>query len=259
MIRAAGSCFRRCFAASAGSRTSPCSSARAALSRLWNPGSRSSSAARSCADRDLLSPAAGGKGMNAPPPPPPTPFPVLLDDVVDALAPAPGETHVDGTFGAGGYTKALLAKGVARVFAFDRDPEAIQYGETLAASSGGRLTLVPERFSRMRQALADHDVDQRRRRHARYRRLLDAARPGRARLLLPGRRPARHAHGQGGAERRRLPQPCRRGRDRRRALPLWRGAQVAAGRPGDRRGAADRADRPARRRRPQGARPPSRA
>lgn len=87
-------------------------------------------------------------------------IPVLLDEVVAALAPAPGETHVDGTFGAGGYTRAILSKGAAHVFAFDRDPEAIQYGETLAASSGGRLTLVPERFSRMRQALADRGVDQ---------------------------------------------------------------------------------------------------
>jgi 16S rRNA (cytosine1402-N4)-methyltransferase len=86
-------------------------------------------------------------------------IPVLLEEVVDALAIAPGETHVDGTFGAGGYTKAILDKGAARVFAFDRDPEAIQYGEALAAS-GERLTLVPERFSRMRQALRARDVDQ---------------------------------------------------------------------------------------------------
>lgn len=87
-------------------------------------------------------------------------LPVLLEEVVDALAPVPGETHVDGTFGAGGYTKAILSKGVARVFAFDRDPDAIQCGEALAASSGGRLTLVPERFSRMRQALAARGVEQ---------------------------------------------------------------------------------------------------
>jgi 16S rRNA (cytosine1402-N4)-methyltransferase len=87
-------------------------------------------------------------------------IPVLLDEVVAQLDAGPGETHVDGTFGAGGYTKAILSKGVARVLAFDRDPEAIQYGETLAASSGGRLTLVPERFSRMRQALAARGVDQ---------------------------------------------------------------------------------------------------
>jgi 16S rRNA (cytosine1402-N4)-methyltransferase len=86
-------------------------------------------------------------------------IPVLLDEAVHALAPAPGETHVDGTFGAGGYTKAILDKGAARVFAFDRDPEAIQYGEALAAACGGRLTLVPECFSRMRQALAARGVE----------------------------------------------------------------------------------------------------
>jgi 16S rRNA (cytosine1402-N4)-methyltransferase len=89
----------------------------------------------------------------------PSHIPVLLDEVVDALAPAPGETHVDGTFGGGGYSRAILDKGAARVFAFDRDPEAIQYGEGLAATCGGRLTLVPERFSRMRQALAARGVD----------------------------------------------------------------------------------------------------
>ncbi|HEX8622624.1 MAG TPA: 16S rRNA (cytosine(1402)-N(4))-methyltransferase RsmH [Allosphingosinicella sp.] len=86
--------------------------------------------------------------------------PVLLDEVIAGLAIAPGETHVDGTFGAGGYTRAILEKGAARVYAFDRDPDAITEGEALAASSGGRLTLVPERFSRMRQALADRNVEE---------------------------------------------------------------------------------------------------
>ena len=85
--------------------------------------------------------------------------PVLLDEVMAALAIAPGETHVDGTFGAGGYSKAMLESGAARVFAFDRDPLAIEGGERIAAASGGRLALVPERFSRMRQALADRGVD----------------------------------------------------------------------------------------------------
>jgi 16S rRNA (cytosine1402-N4)-methyltransferase len=84
--------------------------------------------------------------------------PVLLAEVIAGLNPKAGETHVDGTFGAGGYTKAILEKGASRVLAFDRDPDAIQYGEALAASSGGRLTLVPERFSRMRQALADRGI-----------------------------------------------------------------------------------------------------
>jgi 16S rRNA (cytosine1402-N4)-methyltransferase len=86
--------------------------------------------------------------------------PVLLDEVVAGLAVAEGETYVDGTFGAGGYSRAILEKGAARVFAFDRDPDAISEGEEFAAACGGRLTLVPERFSRMRQALAARGVDE---------------------------------------------------------------------------------------------------
>ncbi|HEX8512638.1 MAG TPA: 16S rRNA (cytosine(1402)-N(4))-methyltransferase RsmH [Allosphingosinicella sp.] len=85
--------------------------------------------------------------------------PVLLAEVIAGLSPSAGETHVDGTFGAGGYTRAIIEKGASRVYAFDRDPDAIKEGEILAASSGGRLTLVPERFSRMRQALADLRVE----------------------------------------------------------------------------------------------------
>lgn len=85
--------------------------------------------------------------------------PVLLDEVIAGLAPSEGETHVDGTFGAGGYTKAILNSG-ARVFAFDRDPDAIREGSSLVELSGGRLMLVPERFSRMRQALADRGVSE---------------------------------------------------------------------------------------------------
>jgi 16S rRNA (cytosine1402-N4)-methyltransferase len=84
--------------------------------------------------------------------------PVLLDEVIAALAIAQGEVHVDGTFGAGGYSRAMLAKG-AHVIAFDRDPDAIREGQSLADESGERLTLVPERFSRMRQALTARDVE----------------------------------------------------------------------------------------------------
>ena len=92
-------------------------------------------------------------------PPAPAHVPVLLDEVVAGLAVSEGGTYVDGTFGAGGYTKAIIEKGAARVFAFDRDPDAIREGEEFAAACGRRLTLVPERFSRMRQALADRGVE----------------------------------------------------------------------------------------------------
>ena len=69
--------------------------------------------------------------------------PVLLDEVVAALAPVPGERHIDGTYGAGGYTDALLARG-AEVVAYDRDPDAVG-----AARPHPRLTVVAERFAAM--------------------------------------------------------------------------------------------------------------
>ena len=71
--------------------------------------------------------------------------PVLLAEVLAALRPREGETHVDGTFGAGGYTRAILASG-ARVVAIDRDPSAIRAGGALVAEFPGRLTLVEGRF-----------------------------------------------------------------------------------------------------------------
>jgi 16S rRNA (cytosine1402-N4)-methyltransferase len=83
-------------------------------------------------------------------------IPVLLEEVVAALAPTAGQTIVDATFGAGGYTRALLAGG-ARVIAFDRDPDAIAAGQ-VAALDG--LTLVHADFSAMASALADLGKEQ---------------------------------------------------------------------------------------------------
>ena len=82
--------------------------------------------------------------------------PVLIDEVLDALAIAPGEVHVDGTFGAGGYSSAMAEAG-AHVFAFDRDPDAIREGQGVAAAHG--ITLIPGEFSRMAQLLAERGVD----------------------------------------------------------------------------------------------------
>lgn len=84
--------------------------------------------------------------------------PVLLDEVIAALDIAADEIHVDATFGAGGYTKAMLACG-ARVYAFDRDPDAIAEGALLAEENDGRLELIARRFSEMREALAEKGVD----------------------------------------------------------------------------------------------------
>jgi 16S rRNA (cytosine1402-N4)-methyltransferase len=72
-------------------------------------------------------------------------IPVLLDEVVELLDPNPGDVLVDGTFGDGGYSRALLAAG-ASVVALDRDPDAIAEGRPLTAAAKGRLTLVRGRF-----------------------------------------------------------------------------------------------------------------
>jgi 16S rRNA (cytosine1402-N4)-methyltransferase len=78
--------------------------------------------------------------------------PVLLDAVIDALSPLPGEIHVDATFGAGGYTRSLLERG-AEVVAFDRDPSAIEGGHSLVDESGGQLILVEATFSSLEAEL----------------------------------------------------------------------------------------------------------
>ncbi len=80
--------------------------------------------------------------------PDPRHLPVMLAEVLEALAPKPGATIIDGTFGAGGYTRALLAAGCS-VIAIDRDPTAIAAGRALEAAAEGRLTLVHGRFSEL--------------------------------------------------------------------------------------------------------------
>jgi 16S rRNA (cytosine1402-N4)-methyltransferase len=86
--------------------------------------------------------------------------PVLINEVIHALAIHEGDVAVDGTFGAGGYTRAMLSAGAGRVIGFDRDPDAIAAGPSLVpdAVEQGRLTLVEERFSQMDRALADRGI-----------------------------------------------------------------------------------------------------
>ncbi|MGP2493219.1 16S rRNA (cytosine(1402)-N(4))-methyltransferase RsmH [Mesorhizobium sp. PUT5] len=73
-------------------------------------------------------------------------IPVLLAEVLEALAPRPGDVIVDGTFGAGGYTRAILEAG-ASVVAIDRDPDAIAAGRDMERQYQGRLRLVEAPFS----------------------------------------------------------------------------------------------------------------
>ncbi|CAN5151388.1 16S rRNA (cytosine(1402)-N(4))-methyltransferase RsmH [soil metagenome] len=82
----------------------------------------------------------------------------MLAQVLAALEPVSGGIYVDGTFGAGGYTRAILGAAETRVFAFDRDPDAISAGGTLLAAFPGRLTLIEGRFSEMEDLLTRHGV-----------------------------------------------------------------------------------------------------
>lgn len=86
-------------------------------------------------------------------------IPVLLDEVIAALAPEPGAVIVDATFGAGGYTRRLLDSG-ATVHAFDRDPDAVAAGRLWPETAGTppRLVLHARRFSEMVEALAEVGV-----------------------------------------------------------------------------------------------------
>ena len=79
-------------------------------------------------------------------------IPVLLAEVLEALAPKAGGVYLDGTFGAGGYTRAILATPDARVVALDRDPDAIAGGQELVAQAQGRLALIPARFGELDEA-----------------------------------------------------------------------------------------------------------
>jgi 16S rRNA (cytosine1402-N4)-methyltransferase len=80
-------------------------------------------------------------------------IPVLVEAVLAALAPRDDAVYVDATFGAGGYSEALLGAARCRVFGIDRDPDAVSRGEALAARYGGRLTLIAGPFGDMERLL----------------------------------------------------------------------------------------------------------
>ncbi len=85
-------------------------------------------------------------------------IPVLLREVLDVLDPGPEALMVDSTFGAGGYTAAILEAG-AKVIALDRDPTAIAGGRALVQASNGRLSLVHSEFSRLGELAPAEGLD----------------------------------------------------------------------------------------------------
>lgn len=84
--------------------------------------------------------------------------PVLLAEVLGALAPKPGGLYVDATFGGGGYTRAILSAADCRVVAIDRDPEAIARARAMAHEFPGRVSPAEGRFSEL-DTLAGEPVD----------------------------------------------------------------------------------------------------
>jgi 16S rRNA (cytosine1402-N4)-methyltransferase len=80
-------------------------------------------------------------------------IPVLLDAVLDAIAPCDDATYIDATFGAGGYSEAILGAARCRVFGIDRDPDAVARGQKLVAKHGGRLTLIAGPFGDMERLI----------------------------------------------------------------------------------------------------------
>src|SRR5260221_4782640 len=84
--------------------------------------------------------------------------PVLLSEVVTALSPRDGAIYVDGTFGAGGYSRALLETANCSVFAIDRDPDAITGAQSLLDRYPGRLHILQGRFGDMADLLARQGV-----------------------------------------------------------------------------------------------------
>jgi 16S rRNA (cytosine1402-N4)-methyltransferase len=85
--------------------------------------------------------------------------PVMLNEVVAALQPRDGGQYVDGTFGAGGYSTAILDAADCRVWAIDRDPEAVANAAALVDRYAGRLTVIEGRFGDMDDILARQGID----------------------------------------------------------------------------------------------------
>ena len=86
-------------------------------------------------------------------------IPVLGRQAIGMLQPHAGGIYVDATFGAGGYSRAILETGGTRVIGIDRDRSAVTAGFDLVDRSDGRLTLVEDRFSNLAEICAAQGVD----------------------------------------------------------------------------------------------------
>jgi 16S rRNA (cytosine1402-N4)-methyltransferase len=103
------------------------------------------------ADRDSGKPAVAGGPVRH--------IPVLGRPAIEFLAVRDGGVYIDGTFGAGGFSRLIIAAAEARVIGIDRDQVAIALGADLVEQSGGRLLLVQERFSRLDEIAREQGFD----------------------------------------------------------------------------------------------------
>ncbi len=76
-------------------------------------------------------------------------LPVLLSEVIESLAPKDDDLIIDATFGAGGYSRAILDIARCRVLAFDRDITAVRAASEMCAEFANRLTVINQPFGRM--------------------------------------------------------------------------------------------------------------
>ncbi len=82
----------------------------------------------------------------------------MLREVIEALAPRDGAIYVDGTFGAGGYARAIVEAAQTKVYGIDRDPEAVSRAATLVRQYPGRLTVIAGRFGDMDRHLHEQGI-----------------------------------------------------------------------------------------------------
>ena len=86
-------------------------------------------------------------------------YPVMLGEVLTALKAQDGETYVDGTFGNGGYSEAILKAADCHVIGLDRDPNVRLRADELTSQYDERFRLIETPFSRMSEVLDEHFVD----------------------------------------------------------------------------------------------------
>lgn len=87
-----------------------------------------------------------------------THVPVMLEEAVNALQPADQGVYLDGTFGGGGYARAILGRAACQLYAIDRDLDAVERAQLLVAAFPGRFEIIPGRISELADMLAAKGV-----------------------------------------------------------------------------------------------------